>query len=450
MGPDNLSGQVLKSCAQSIALSLQLIFNLSFKTGSIPSEWKLAHIVPIHKKDDKNDIENYRPISLTCIVSKVFEKCVRDELLIQCQHLIHDTQHGFLPLKSCTTQLIPFSHDISLGLNSNNLIDVIYFDFSKAFDSVNHDIILQKLKTEYKMDGLMLKFIKEYLQGRQQRVLVKGKLSNTCIVKSGVPQGSILGPLLFVLFINSMQDCISPGTKIALYADDTKIWRYIHSPIDHQILQNDIDALYDWSIKNKMRFNTKKCKVLSINHFNKNLLSELPFFLFPYRINTTLLDYSNEERDLGIIVTNKFSFTNHHNEILSKATKQFNLLRRTCHFVNNTQKRRTLYLTLVRSLFEHGSQIWSPVGTSAIISFENFQKSCIKWIVHEQFIPYREADYLKKLTTLNILPIEYKFILSDLLLFHESIFELVPVIFPHEIVPSTTRTRSSTQLSNRY
>ena len=95
----------------------------------------------------------------------------------------------------------------------------------------------------------MFKFIKEYLQGRQQRVLVKGKLSNTCIVKSGLPQGLILGPLLFVLFIKSIQDCISPVTKIALHANDTKIWRYIHSPIDHQILQNDIDALYDWSIK---------------------------------------------------------------------------------------------------------------------------------------------------------------------------------------------------------
>ena len=120
--------------------------------------------------------------------------------------------------------------------------------------------------------------------------------------------------------------------------------------------------MYDWSMKNKMRFNTKKCKVLSINpYFNKNLLSELPFFLFLYRINTTLLDYSNEEKDLGIIVTNKFNLTNHHNEILSKATKQFNQLRKTCHFVNNTQKRRTLYLTLVGSLFEHGSQIWSTV-----------------------------------------------------------------------------------------
>ena len=165
-----------------------------------------------------------------------------------------------------------------------------------------------------------------------------------------------------------------------------------------------------------MRFNINKCKVLSINHFNKNLFSELPFFLFPYHINGTLLDYANEEKDLGIIITNKFSFTTHQNEILSKAIKQFNLLRRTCHFVNNPQKRRTLYLTLVRCLFEHGSQIWSPIGTSAITSFENFQKSYIKWIVHEQYIPYQKTDYLKKLSKLNILPLEYKFTLSDLLM----------------------------------
>ena len=97
------------------------------------------------------------------MISKIFEKCVRDELLIHCQHLLHDTQHGFLPLKSYTTQFIPFSHDISIGLNSNNLMDVVYFDFSKAFDSDNHDIILQKLKIKYKIDGLMFKFIKEYL-----------------------------------------------------------------------------------------------------------------------------------------------------------------------------------------------------------------------------------------------------------------------------------------------
>ena len=156
--------------------------------------------------------------------------------------------------KSCTTQLVSFSHDISVGLNSNNLIDVIYLDFAKAFDTVNHDIILLKLKNEYNIDGLMLKFIKEYLQERKQRVAVNGTLSDIRAVKSGVPQGSILGPLLFILFINSMQNRVSPGTQIALYADDTKLWRRIVTPNDHEILQRDINALFQWSIENKMCF----------------------------------------------------------------------------------------------------------------------------------------------------------------------------------------------------
>ena len=258
MDPDNISAHVLKKCAIPIAFPLHLLFNLSFKTGSLPADWKIAHIVPIHKKGDKGDIENYRPISLTSIISKLFEKCIRDELLLECQHLLHDTQHGFLPSKSCTTQLVTFSHDISVGLSSNNLIDAIYLDFAKAFDTVNHDIILQKLKFEYNIDGLMLKFIKEYLQGRKQRVVVNGTLSDIHAVKSSVPQGSILGPLLFVLFINSMQNRVSPGTQIALYADDTKLWRHIVTPNDHEILQRDIDALFQWSIENKMRFHDKK------------------------------------------------------------------------------------------------------------------------------------------------------------------------------------------------
>ena len=126
-----------------------------------------------------------------------------------------------------------------------------------------------------------------------------------------------------------------------------------------------------------MRFHAEKCRVLSINHFHYNLFSELPFFLYPYQINDVLLDYRTEEKDLGIIITNKFHFTNHHHDILSKAINQFNLLRRTCHFVKNIQKRRTLYLALVRSLLDHGSQVWSP-NINALNQFENFQKSCVK------------------------------------------------------------------------
>ena len=215
----------------------------------------------------------------------------------------------------------------------------------------------------------MLKFVKEYLHGRIQRIAVNGTLSDTRPIKSGVPQ------LLFVLFINDMQSRVSPGTKIALYADDTKTWRHILNPDDHKILQKDIDALYLWSIENKMRFNAQKCKVLFINHFHNNLFSELPLFLFPYEINNAIMDYFEEEKDLGITITSKFKFSNHRQEILSKVINQFNLLRRICHFVKNSQKRRTLYLSLVRSLFEHGSQIWSP-NISTVNNFESFQKSC--------------------------------------------------------------------------
>ena len=158
-GPDELSGKVLKKCAVSVAYPLTVIFNLSFAIGQIPQEWKFANIVPVHKKGDKMNIENYRPISLTCIVSKIFEKCIRDEILSMCREKIHPSQHGFLPGKSCTTQLLPFAHDIALTLNNHDEIDVVYFDFAKAFDSVKHDVILKKLKSEFGVNCLMLKFI---------------------------------------------------------------------------------------------------------------------------------------------------------------------------------------------------------------------------------------------------------------------------------------------------
>ena len=199
-----------------------------------------------------------------------------------------------------------------------------------------------------------------------------------------------------------------------------------------------------------MKFHAKKCKVLSVNHFGKNLFSELPFFLFPYHINNSLLEYSEEEKDLGIYITNRFSFTNHHNEILNKAIKQFHLLRRTCHFVNNSHQRRTLYLTLIRSLFEHDLQVWSPISTAKMLRFENFQKSCVKWILREQFKSYQEKEYLTKLRSLNIFPLEYKFILSDLLIFHKIVFELIPIELPSEIVPLVARTRSSTSVSYKF
>ena len=266
----------------------------------------MATVVPVHKKGDKSLVENYRPISLTCLIMKVFERCISDELLSKCQDRIHSSQHGFLPGKSCTTQLIPFIDDLALGLNNSIRTDVIYFDFAKAFDSVNHDVILHKLKFVFNVDGLMLKFLTNYLQNRKQRVVVDQSMSIDVNVISGVPQGSILGPLLFVLFINDMHSVVSPGTNIALYADDTKIWRQISSDIDSEILNKDIASLNAWASSNLMRFHPKKCKVVSIGHKHKTL-SVLPFYNYPYFIGGELLDFCDSEKDLGILVQEKIN-----------------------------------------------------------------------------------------------------------------------------------------------
>ena len=218
-GPDAIHGKILKSCAVSLSTPLSLLFSLSYNTGSIPKEWKVANIVPVHKKGSKDDVENYRPISLTSLIMKTFERIIKEELLIRIMPLLDNRQHGFLNAKSCTTNMVSFSDSVVLSINDCKTFgtDVVYFDFSKAFDSVNHDLILLKLKYYFGIDGRLLKFIENYLYGREQCVVLDNAKSSSKPVLSGVPQGSILGPILFVMFINDLPSCLSQGTNIALY-----------------------------------------------------------------------------------------------------------------------------------------------------------------------------------------------------------------------------------------
>ena len=412
----------------------------------MPVEWKKANVVPVHKKGSKSDVENYRPISLTCLVMKIFERIVKEKLLDLTSQYLDPRQHGFLANKSCATNMVGFCDTLALSLNDNSRSDIVYFDFAKAFDSVNHDLILWKLKYLYNVDGVLLKFIKCYLQGRSQRVVIGNSCSSSKPVLSGVPQGSILGPLLFVLFINDLPSGLSPGTDLALYADDTKISRRVCSEEDHVILQIDIDYLNDWAIKNKMKFHPRKCKVLSVCLSPPPLIDILPCIQFMYSLGGCILDYVESERDLGVDVTPNLNWSEQCNRLYSKANQKLGIVKRNAYFIVDPKKRRSLYIALVRSQFENCSIIWRPTGQSLTRKIESIQKRALKWILSEESESYSSwPKYISKCKQANLLPLSERFELNDLLFLHKVINNLIPVKLPNYLCffQGQSRLRSS-------
>ena len=424
-GPDGIHGKILKNCAVGLAFPLTCIFRASYNSGHIPEEWKLANVVPIFKKGDKASVENYRPISLTCLIMKVFERLVKEKLLSLTVDFLDPRQHGFLEQKSCTTNMVVFCDSLAMSLNENLLSHVVYFDFAKAFDSVNHDILLQKLKDLYNIDGTLLKFLSNYLSNRNQKVVIGSESSSVLKVNSGVPQGSILGPLLFVLFINDLPLGLSDGTNISLYADDTKIWRKIHSVSDCLLLQADIDHLNEWAILNKMRFHPSKCKVLPIF-----LRSNISSPTFTYHLNNSPLIFVDVEKDLGVDITPRLSWNSQCDRLYNKACQQLGIVRRNGHIVTDPKCRRALYLSLVRSQFENCSIVWRPTSSSLTKKLESLQKRAIKWILSEEGHSYSPELYVQKCKFLDILPLSAKFDLNDLLFFHKVVNDLVPISLP--------------------
>ena len=424
-GPDGIHGKILKNCAVGLAFPLTCIFKASYNSGHIPEEWKLANVVPIFKKGDKTNVENYRPISLTCLVMKVFERIVKEKLLSLTSDLLDPRQHGFLEQKSCTTNMVIYCDSLALSLNENVLSHVVYFDFAKAFDSVNHDILLQKLKECYNIDGILLKFLANYLSNRNQKVVIGSESSSVLKVHSGVPQGSILGPLLFVLFINDLPSGLSDGTNISLYADDTKIWRKISSLSDCISLQADIDNLNEWAIQNKMKFHPSKCKVLPIF-----LRSNQSFPSFTYHLNNSPLNFVDVETDLGVDITPRLSWSSQCDRLYNKACQQLGIVRRNGHIVTDPKCRRALYLSLVRSQFENCSIVWRPTNSSLSDKIESLQKRAIKWILSEEGLSYSPELYIQKCKFIDLLPLSKKFDLNDLLFFHKVVNDLVPISLP--------------------
>ena len=307
-GPDDISGRILRECSKEIAPSSTCLFNMSLSLGKMPENWKLANITPVLKKGDKGQCENYRPISLLCMVSKVFEHVIMNQIKNEITPLITPFQYGFLNGKSTETQLLHVYSFINDILDISGRVDIIYLDFTKAFDSVPHHFPLHKLKS-FGINGVLYEWFCSYLTGRKQCVIIEGDLSDWCDVASGVPQGSILGPLLFLMYINDMVEELSESTNIALFADDAKIYSKIKSSNDHQALQRNLSKLEDWSNLWKLKFNSNKCKVL------RRVLKHDSV----YRMNDEILENVTSFNDLGVLIIKDLDWQAH---IHKKSAKQ--------------------------------------------------------------------------------------------------------------------------------
>ena len=263
--PDGLHPRVLKELSNEISKPLAIIMQKLLDEHTLPQSWKDAHVSPIFKKGSKSSVTNYRPISLTSVICKQLEAIIKDHLMeyIIENEILTDYQHGFVPVRSCATQLLQCVDYWTDMLDQGHSVDTIYIDFAKAFDSVPHERLLEKAK-RYGIRGDILEWIVLSIKGRRQRVVVNGKNSSWRDVISGVPQGSVIGPLLFLLFINDIPNEIK--CNIQLFAEDANIFK--NEEEDHQDLAKDLDNLENWARLWQMRFNVGKCKVLHLGRRN--------------------------------------------------------------------------------------------------------------------------------------------------------------------------------------
>ena len=257
-GPDGIPACMLKNCKEKLAKPIFLIWSRSITSGEIPSCYKVSYIAPLHKKGSHALPANYRPVSLTSHIIKIFERVLRKRLVsyLEANELLCNNQHGFRSGRSCLTQLLHHFDDILENLMNNADLDSIYLDYAKAFDKVDHALLIKKLE-RYGINPKVVNWIKSFLSDRSQQVVVDGHMSILALIISGVPQGTVLGPILFLVFINDINTCITTST-IRCFADDTRITKGIRGENYVVILQHDLDKVMQWSSKNNMTLHEDK------------------------------------------------------------------------------------------------------------------------------------------------------------------------------------------------
>ena len=402
-GPDEIHPRVLYELRDIISLPLSIIFETSVNSGQMPDDWKIAEIVAIYKKGDKKIASNYRPVSLTSIVCKVLEKFIRDAIFhhMNTHNLFSSNQYGFICGRSTVLQLLTVIDKWTETIDNGGEVDVIYCDFMKAFDKVPHRRLIDKLKF-YGFQGNLLNWIETFLESRKQRVAVNGEKSSWHDVLSGIPQGSVLGPVLFVIHINSLPET-ALNSEIYLFADDTKIFRSIKENNDQQLLQEDVNNMMKWSKQSMLKFHPGKCVSMTIGRKQSD---PRKYYLGD---ESCFLEIVTQEKDIGVIIDNKLSFENHIINKVNKANSIMGIIRRTFNYLDKNLF-LILFKTLVRPHIEYANQIWAPYLQKHITTLENVQRRATK-----QVIGLKELTYEQRLRTLNLPTLAYRRLRGDMI-----------------------------------
>lgn len=382
-GPDGMATAVLGACAEQLAEPLMVIFNKTLDLGKLPQDWKKAVISPIFKKGARCEASNFRPVSLTCQACKVMERILRQHIIehLEENDLISKQQHGFVRKRSCQTNLLESMEDWTRIMDEGKGLDIIFLDYQKAFDTVPHKRLIAKLSA-YGLRGNVLEWLKDFLHGRQQQVRVGNSKSSWTRVTSGVPQGSVLGPVMFLLFVNEIPDLVQSTVK--MFADDMKIYRAISSQKDVKLLQKDLDTLGKWSDTWLLKFNASKCKVMHCGAGNAR-----QDYSITQEGATETLEETQQERDLGVIIDNSLKPTRHCEKVARKGMSALRLLRSAFSSLNK-HNFRPLFNAYVRPHIEYCSQAVGPYMTKNFSSLEKVQRRATKLVRGLKNVPYHE------------------------------------------------------------
>lgn len=375
-GPDNIPSVILKCFKDNFCEPLCHIFNMCLKTGIYPLQWKISRVSPIPKTSDKSKVEEYRPVAILSSPAKIFESVLHKHIYMQVDKYLSNAQHGFRVKRSVNTNLLTLVNFISSRLDRGQQVDVLYFDFKKAFDRVDNDVLLAKLNAIGFAPGL-LKLLANYLRDRKQFVRLGIYESSLYHTRSGVSQGSILGPLLFLIMVNDLP-AVLRHVECLLYADDLKLYTQIRSEMDCLALQEDVEAVYEWSIANKMEFNQSKCYVMSFGRMWRPIL-------FDYKLGNTNMPRTMVMKDLGVTFDRTLTFHDHIITVAKESFQRLGFVLRNARPFRTERVMRLLYNALVRSKLEASSCVWNPHESTYELILEKVQKAFLRSLYKRNF-----------------------------------------------------------------